>query len=379
MDLRSSLKNNIETIREEYRRIDGKWLRMQYQLMIWLVLATTVAEVVMFFILRQLQLIVAPPGLYLLKYLLTPLTCNLTLVQLAFLTMRSRRLQEETKVYTISLLLAVMAFVIYTIHSVFPALFAVFAVPMMFTIIYGDQRLTAVTALTCLVEKTVSDLFFFWDPERISVMTNSSTLADFGLSVGLLVVIYAICVFMILVEREKNEVAIKLEQERQRYQAEAMIDQLTGVWNRQALREMFTKMEQERSDKAFFLAMMGLDDFKNLNDTYGHSQGDRYLRAIGEVLLALADEQVVPFRFGGDEFCVIFSSCGAERVRGACRAIQECFARTDVNQICKPVSISIGVAEFREKEPPAQLLDRADAALYRAKEKKGSICFEELL
>ena len=162
MDLRSSLKNNIETIREEYRRIDGKWLRMQYQLMIWLVLATTVAEVVMFFILRQLQLIVAPPGLYLLKYLLTPLTCNLTLVLLAFLTMRSRRLQEETKVYTISLLLAVMAFVIYTIHSVFPALFAVFAVPMMFTIIYGDQRLTAVTALTCLVEKTVSDLFFFW-------------------------------------------------------------------------------------------------------------------------------------------------------------------------------------------------------------------------
>ncbi len=60
----------------------------------------------------------------------------------------------------------------------------------------------------------------------------------------------------------------------------------------------------------------------------------------------------------------------------ACRAIQECFIRTEVNQSHKAVSVSIGVAEFRKKEPPAQLLDRADAALYRAKQNKGSICFE---
>ena len=155
-----------------------------------------------------------------------------------------------------------------------------------------------------------------------------------------------------------------------------MTDQLTRVWNRQALRQMFQRMEEEREEMRFFLAMLDMDDFKNLNDTYGHSQGDRYLKSLGQVLLDLSGEQMVPFRFGGDEFCVIFCGCDQERVRAACRAIQECFVRTEVNQSHKAVSVSIGVAEFRKKEPPAQLLDRADAALYRAKQNKGSICFE---
>ena len=56
--------------------------------------------------------------------------------------------------------------------------------------------------------------------------------------------------------------------------------------------------------------------------------------------------------------------------------IQERYAKTDINQGKKLLSVSIGVAEFQKKEAPAQLLDRADKALYRAKQNKGSICVE---
>lgn len=374
MELKLSNKNHIAAIQEEYRRVDGKWLRMQYQLMICMVAFTAAAELVMFLVLCRLGVEISPPGRYFAKYLLVPLAGNFSMALASACVMRSG-LTEKRKIYIISILLAVMAFLVYTVHSVFPTVFAVFIIPMLATVIYGDQRLTALVALLCIVGKVVSDLFLFWDPDRKSVLSSAESLVDFGLSLSLLLIFYGISAFMILVEREKNDAAIRLEQERQRYQEEAVTDQLTRVWNRQALRQMFQRMEKERAQKRFFLAMMDLDDFKNLNDTYGHSQGDRYLRALGEVLLSLADEQVTPFRFGGDEFCVIFSGCEPERVENGCRAIQECFARAEVNLERQPVTLSIGVAEFRQKEPPGAAAGPGGRGAVSGKTGKGQRLF----
>ena len=375
MDIGFGNKSQEAAIREEYRRIDEKWLKMQCQLMLFLLALTAVGEAFMYVALRALQVEFASTGVYFAKYLLVPLAANGVLCFGAFRALKSAMPNIE-KAYAVSLLMTVMAFVVYTVHSVFPAMFAVFIIPMLATVIYGEQKLTASVAAGCICGKVVSDLFLFWDPGRKGILYNTDSTIDFGLSLVLLAIFYGICAVMILAEKEKNDAAIHLERERQRYQEESMTDQLTRVWNRQALRQMFQRMEEEREEMRFFLAMLDMDDFKNLNDTYGHSQGDRYLKSLGQVLLDLSGEQMVPFRFGGDEFCVIFCGCDQERVRSACRAIQECFIRTEVNQSHKAVSVSIGVAEFRKKEPPAQLLDRADAALYRAKQNKGSICFE---
>lgn len=365
--------DNIATIRDEYRRIDAKWLRMQYRLMLWLTAVTVAVEIIMFFILREIGAITASTGVYLLKYLVIPSGCNLLLYGMAALFMRSG-LSNQKKAYGVSLLIAVMAMVVYTAHSVFYALLLVFAIPMLLTTVYGDQRLTGITGLLCIVEKAVSDLFLKWDPVEPDVLSSGDSIADFGLSMALLVVFYMLCRVLIKIEREKNEVGINLERERQRYQEASITDVLTRVGNRQALRMAFQEMEIQQ-ERRFFLAMMDLDDFKSLNDTFGHSQGDQYLRALGLVLNGIATEEVLPFRFGGDEFCVLFCGCGPEEVREICARIQRGFRKAEVHQTCREVSISIGVAEYQKGEKPAQLLDRADAALYQAKQKKGSVHF----
>ena len=149
---------------------------------------------------------------------------------------------------------------------------------------------------------------------------------------------------------------------------------LTKVGNRQALRMAFQEMENQQEQR-FFLAMMDLDDFKSLNDTFGHSQGDQYLRALGLVLNGISTEKVLPFRFGGDEFCVLFCGCDPEEVREICDRVRRGFQKAKIHQTCREVSISIGVAEYRQGEKPVQLLDRADAALYQAKQEKGSVHF----
>ena len=371
-------QDHIKVIQREYQRIDGKWLRMEYRLMQWLALFAVTMEVAMFFVLRQMDMIRISPVRYLLKYLAAPAGCNMVLLLIGWWVMRSHRLTETRKSYAVSLLFAVMAFVIYTVHALFPSMFAVMIIPMCLTVIYGDRRLIDLVAAVCIGGKVTADLFLPWDPSATIVWENSEDLANFGISIVMLVLVYVICRVLIVMEQEKNEVSIKLEQERRRFQEEAITDQLTQVWNRQALRQMFDRIELERDAQRHFLAIMDLDAFKNLNDTYGHPQGDAYLRALGAVLREVSTERIVPFRFGGDEFCVVFRACeGEQQVLSVCREIQARFAAAEVHRVCRPVTISMGAAELRQDEKPAQLLERADKALYEAKKEKGSIRIAE--
>ena len=141
-------------------------------------------------VLQNLDAVSACVQVYLLKYLLAPFLCNLLTALAATAAMRSRHLTDGQKMYIISLLLAEMAFLIYTVHSIFGMLFIVFAVPMVLTVIYGNQRLTAITSAVCVGGKLVSDLFLFWDPDRSPVFANTDTMMDFLLSTAFLLLFY---------------------------------------------------------------------------------------------------------------------------------------------------------------------------------------------
>lgn len=370
-------KNNIAAIHKEYQRVDSKWLQMQYQLIVYLVLFATAVELVMFFILQKLGMVFTSGHEYLIKYLAIPFLGNFSLMLVASWSLHSVRLKEKVKIYIITAVWSFMAYWIYSIHMIFSCVGMIFLIPILLTVVYADQKLTALTAGLCVAGKAAADLCPFWVPARDLALLPIEEKVNAGLSLAVLVIFYAISAFMIRTEKEKTEAAIQLERERQKYQTEALTDQLTRVWNRQALRQMFNFMMQD--EKRYYLAMMDLDDFKVLNDTYGHAQGDQYLRELGGILLSLSGNEIAPFRYGGDEFCVLFRGCERERVREVCRTIQNRYAEAEVNRQRQAVSVSVGVAEFHRGETPAQLLNRADAALYRAKQvdRKGRVCFED--
>ena len=80
MDIKDNDRNGSTVVREKKLRADSKWLRMQYQLMTALVIFATVAEVVMYFVLRELEIPMTSPGWYLLKYLAVPFGINVLLL-----------------------------------------------------------------------------------------------------------------------------------------------------------------------------------------------------------------------------------------------------------------------------------------------------------
>jgi diguanylate cyclase (GGDEF)-like protein len=146
-----------------------------------------------------------------------------------------------------------------------------------------------------------------------------------------------------------------------RLQEEAVVDDLTGLLNRRgwrynAPRELARSM---RSDRPVALAIIDLDEFKSLNDTLGHSEGDRVLRETADRMQATLRLGDVLARPGGDEFVALLCNSTLE---GALRVIARLRQLTPADG-----AFSAGVAVWDRGEDLTSLLDRADQALYAAK------------
>jgi diguanylate cyclase (GGDEF)-like protein/PAS domain S-box-containing protein len=153
----------------------------------------------------------------------------------------------------------------------------------------------------------------------------------------------------------------------------ATIDSLTGINNRRHFMEMARKelKRARRYRHDFSVIMMDIDHFKNVNDTYGHSTGDRVLRECCEVSVNQLREEDVMGRLGGEEFAIALAECdmrGAEHVAERLRAtISSHVVTIDGNPI--HFTVSMGVAELGpDGDDLESMLERADTALYQAKE-----------
>jgi diguanylate cyclase (GGDEF)-like protein len=158
------------------------------------------------------------------------------------------------------------------------------------------------------------------------------------------------------------------------------IDALTPAYNHRFFQEALSKEvnRHTRNGRELALAMLDLDNFKEINDTRGHPVGDEILKGLVEELMVNARDSDVVARYGGEEFAIIFPDTPAHSARDAANRLREIVSRREfhVPQLDRPlkVTVSIGVAVFpHDGRTPADLIARADMALYWAK-KHGKNC-----
>jgi diguanylate cyclase (GGDEF)-like protein len=148
---------------------------------------------------------------------------------------------------------------------------------------------------------------------------------------------------------------------------ESRTDPLTGLANR---RSLFERIEMEmahalRAESPLSVAMIDLDHFKEYNDRFGHVAGDTLLRAIAAVMVSNVRGQDLVARYGGEEFCLILPDTdlvGGHHILDTLRA----GGREATSEF--PVTLSAGLTSWDGIEDPISFIDRADQALYRAKE-----------
>ncbi len=149
-------------------------------------------------------------------------------------------------------------------------------------------------------------------------------------------------------------------------------DTLSGLGNRAALDHALAReaSRAQRFELPFTMVVIDIDHFKNVNDTLGHSAGDAVIQAVASELAACLRPYDQAFRYGGEEFVVLLGQTGldkgmeiAERIRR--RIAARCRPEADPG---RRITISLGLAEFDATETSEHLFNRADKALYRAKE-----------
>lgn len=165
-----------------------------------------------------------------------------------------------------------------------------------------------------------------------------------------------------------------LDRSRRNYQQASMTDQLTGLPNRRLFDQRFAeglnRAKSSGEDLSFLI--LDIDDFKKVNDTYGHGEGDKALKLLAGIIESCARSDDTPCRYGGEEFVLLLPKADAEQARQVAERIRQRLEQSSFDTLSGQrvsVTISIGVAQAGPDETMQSLFTRADEALYRAKQK----------
>jgi len=167
----------------------------------------------------------------------------------------------------------------------------------------------------------------------------------------------------------------QLREEMESVRKEAMTDALTGIANRKLFDAEFYRMVNEAhvDGKALSLLVCDVDFFKSFNDNYGHQVGDQVLKLVARTLKDGVKGRDLPARYGGEEFVVVLPDTKLDSAEIVGNALREALAAKDIQNRATGerlgrITMSVGVAQLGTNERPAELIERADAALYSSKQ-----------
>ncbi len=326
----------------------------------------TLSELIVFFLFNASGRDNFHPDIYFKKFFFFPLVVNGIIIGLMHLTNKTT-MKDGTKSYVVSFLFVMMIFTMNIVHSVFPVILVAFSVPGLLSVVYSDKRLTNTTTVFALIMEIIAEFFITWDKSRplpfASIDNFATVLVTFMTQIGLYIISLQILKFEII----KLKLTKDFEIERYHLMQEAMKDGLTGMNNRNAFDKHIEDISNNHlPEDSFIFVMMDLDNFKQINDNIGHSEGDRALETVSGIILKEASKlHGNVFRYGGDEFVLIFRNEKANDVYKICKDIKETFRNSTTKEMDElNVSLSFGMAEHSEKNSFLQTLKIADDQMY---------------
>ena len=263
----------------------------------------------------------------------------------------------------------VVMYGIYYGYEIRGFLFALYILILLFgTFRLYTRQFLFVSAFILLTYGVDAILLNIFHPQNINIMTAS--FQWFGLAIVLISVSF-IGGNISSIRRELSVSRKKLQWSFAVTREMAIHDDLTGFYNRPYLMYLI-ESEINRSvlnGTIFYLAMVDIDKFKNINDTYGHQTGDQVLKTFAAVIRSVLCKTDFCGRYGGDEFLIVLTQTDLQAAKVFAERIRESVENsffTDLGPDAR-VTVSIGLAKHQIHEKIERTISRADEAMYKAK------------
>lgn len=364
---------HVDNIRSDLNRIIDEWLHLHLRMTTILVLIALVVEILLGVFIAGSSILTTSIERYILKFILFPSGLSLLILVAAGSAVRGKRLTQRAKVYVMSLSFMLICFIYFTVHNAFVAIYALYAFAIFLTTTYADYKLTGIVSALSLLTMIVSELFFRWDIDKVSIFTDSTRMVEFLVAVTIIIGCSIVSNATIQYEQRKNEYSLRREVERELLKESMLYDELTGVYNRKALHEELRNLEQSPPTGSLIFGIADIDHFKSVNDLYGHHVGDLCLIEFACVLCEYFGESSV-YRYGGDEFCLILKNTPLGAAKQLCERTQLRMRRVEFKGVpeLKP-TVCFGLAVYTDPESLSRLFNQADEALYEAKHVRNAI------
>ncbi|UTC64503.1 GGDEF domain-containing protein [Treponema sp. OMZ 788] len=364
--------NDNETIaRDEINSLQTYFRSIHIQTQFVIIIIAFCFEFFYYFIFQNQMAL--PFSEYSLKYIILPFAINFPLYIITKI-LNQKFYDSNKKNYIVMLSSLLQSFLYVIIHQIFVTIYAGLLVMIFLSAIYHDKKLTRITSFIAVIETILAAFVIKYDGYHIITIKY---LANFIVLLFILIIAHVTAEFIINSNKSEQSKILYAIEEKEKYWYGMMIDDLSGLYSRAALRTYINKLQNYQGE--LLIVMIDLDNFKTINDTYGHQYGDEVIRILGQTFNPYLGDSFSAFRYGGDEFLAIIKSdkAYAEKLM---TETKEAFRKSCLTKFKNfEPSFSAGISRFSSNMPITDTIEKADSALYKAKKagKNTYIFYEE--
>lgn len=346
-----------------------KWRAMLLNANIYLFISITIIEIFMYFLLKHFELIDIPLKEYKFHYLLIPTTVNSFILIMGYIILKYMKPNNEYINYIPPVQLAFICMIVASVHSTFSATLCVFCIPLFTTVIFCDRKITRRIGVFCLILLVIS-LFL----KKYSMQNRFDDIYFFTeviVALAILTATFFVCQVLITFQMEKSNLIKKAYLRQLELKEQLTKDQKTGLYGHTAFMNKLDQMvkSSENNNTPIALAIIDIDNFKKINDSYGHLKGDQVISRLVKLLNNEAKENHFISRFGGEEFTIIFNNTTSDIAYNFLDMLRSKFQKEIYNFTNDKITISVGLALWKKGLTSESLFNNADSAMYKSKHK----------
>lgn len=342
-----------------------KWRRLLFRTNIICSVVIFLTEVIMYFVFKAQNLFLQPVPVYLFRFLILPTLIDIVILAGGWFLGVVFKDKQGVLDYIPVVQLTLICFMVSTIHHVFGVTFCTFCFPIFVTVIFDDRSMTAWITVLSFIFLTAAQIMGPW----LNNVITPYLLPEYFVALIALLGANIICSVLARFQDEKNNI-IMSGYEKQVYMMEQLnLDQKTGLYGNNMFLNRLSQIAEGKvcvSNPA--LAIFDIDNFKQINDTFGHGKGDEVIIGLAGIMKEMCGTKYMPVRFGGEEFAVIFTGGCEDSYFEFTEEIRRRFLALKYSFTEDSITLSAGLAIWEEGLGSGSFFDRADEAMYKSKQ-----------